>query len=151
MAMTTNRIALGIIGAALCAMIALPAFAQTDTTTVQSSTPAGPTMTMDGVISGINWNLCSDNRTDCVTVMDVTAAPAHVLTTSRGTSVAANDPVEIIVPAGGSVAVVRSGNTFPATDLRKGDEVVVNYQAYDYGNVATSVQLRSHGGTGQDY
>ena len=147
--MTKNHLIAGIVGAALFALVALPALAQTDQNV---PTPSGtaPTLTMRGVISSIQWTGCTDDKADCMTIMDLTSSPAPVLVTSKTTSVAANLPVTIIIPAGDSIELA-NGNTVPATDLRKGDEVVVDYQALDYGNVATSVKFRARNGIGQNF
>jgi len=132
--------------------------AQPDDTTVTPAQPddttatpdeAGPTMTMDGVIANINWTMCTDNTADCITTIDLTSAPSPVTVSGeRGTDVAASLPVQVIIPAGGSVTLA-NGNTVPATDLRKGDDIVIDYQAYDYGNVATSITWRARLGDGQ--
>jgi hypothetical protein len=148
--MIRDKLVAGIVGLACCAFLVGPALAQTDTTPAQPdntiATPdvAGPTMTMDGIVADINWTNCTnEGSASCMTTVDLTAAPAPVMESgNKGTEVAANDPVEIIIPAGASVTL-GDGATVPTTELRKGDELVVDYQAYDYGNVATSVEWRA--------
>jgi len=133
-----------------------PALAQTDNTMlaqdhdITAPAAAGPTMTLDGVIAGINWTNC-DRTGSCMTRVDPTPAPARVTVSGKiGTSVASDFPVQIIIPAGNSVTLA-NGGTVRATHLRKGDEIVVDDQAYDYGTVATSVAWRARLGVGRDF